>query len=110
MGQAAYPVAHGGCTLELQRLGGALHLGGEVLLHLCGLAGQEGAGLRHQLGVVGRVDAPDAGGAAAAYLVQQTGPGAVCEHRVGRRSAAGTPSALRSPVWLTAQADANGPQ
>ncbi len=85
-GQAADAVADRGGALELQGGGGGFHLGGQFLLHEGGLAGQERLRLANQLAVFRLVDAPDAGGRAAADLEQQAGPGAGGEHRVGAGS------------------------
>ena len=109
-GQRADAVAHRGGVLEFQRLGGLLHLGGEFLLHGAGLAGEERLRLADQLAVVrlarsGRRRAPSSGGSGYS--------------RQGRVRLANTVSAqersrntrcIAVTVWLTAQAEANGPQ
>ena len=70
MRQAADPIAKGGGALELQALGRLLHLLGQRLLHVAGLAAQKRAGLIDQLPVLGFRDPADTGGAAALDLVQ----------------------------------------
>src|ERR1700752_40586 len=46
-------------------------------------AGEEFGRLAHQLGVAGKIDLARAGPGAAADLVEQAGPGAALEERVG---------------------------
>ena len=54
--QRGEPVAVDRGALEIERGGGLLHLGGELLLHRLALAGQERVRLAHQLGIFGEID------------------------------------------------------
>ena len=72
--------------LELQLLGRRLHLQRQLFLHGAGAAGEEGAGLAHQLRIVGVAHLAGAGTGAALDLVQQAGPRAIFIIAVGARA------------------------
>src|SRR5204862_7536530 len=57
--------------------------GGKLRLHRMAAAGEEFGRLAHQLRVAGKIDLARAGAGAAADLVEQAGPGAAFEKRVG---------------------------
>ncbi len=69
--------------LEFELGGGLFHLAREFLLHRAAAAGQEIGRLAHQLGIAGKIDLAGAGPRAAADLIEQAGPGAAFEERVG---------------------------
>ena len=69
-------------ALEIERLRGLLHLGGQLLLHRMALAGQKFARLAHQFVIVVGRDLAGAGRRAALDLEQQAGPRAAFEHRI----------------------------
>ncbi len=69
--------------LEFEFGRGLLHLAGQLLFHQMAAAGQEVAGLAHQLGIAGKIDLAGAGAGAAADLIEQAGPGAAFEEAVG---------------------------
>ncbi len=75
-GEGAEAVAEQGGALEIEVLGGLVHVLGEVILHGLGLAGEELAGLIDELVVVGDRDFAGAGAGAALDLVEHAGPGA----------------------------------
>ncbi len=81
--QRLQAVAQHGRRLELQPVRGRRHLRLELLLDLARPPGQEGPHLGHETGIVGPLDAADAGGRAALDLVLQAGPAAALEDAVG---------------------------
>ena len=82
VGEAADTVADGGGALEFEVFCRQLHLAGEFLLDVAGLAAEEGFGLGDVVAVFGGIDPADARGGAALDLVQQAGAGAVGENGV----------------------------
>ncbi len=96
-------------AFEVQRLGGRVHVLGELRLHVAALAGQEAFGLAHQFGIAGFVDAPDARRAAALDLEQQAGPGAASNTESEQERSRKARCSVLS-VRLTAPALAKGPK
>src|SRR5215208_8257140 len=73
-------------SLEIERLGGPVHLGCKPLLDVAAATGQERLRLLDQPCVIAAVDPGDAGRAASLDLIQQTGTGAIAEHAVAARA------------------------
>ena len=73
-------------ALEVERGGSLLHLRRQLLLDRAALAGEEGVGFAHQLGVFGEIDLARAGCRAAFDLVQQAWPRAAFEESVRARA------------------------
>ena len=80
--QRGEPVAVDRGALEIERGRGFLHLARKLVAHRLALAGQEGVGLPHQLGVFGEIDLLGAGRRAALDLMQQAWPRAAFEKSV----------------------------
>ena len=80
--QRGQPVAVDRGALEIERGRGLLHLAGQLVAHRLALAGEEGVGLAHQLGVSGEIDLLGAGRRAALDLMQQARPRAALEKAV----------------------------
>ncbi|OIQ67457.1 hypothetical protein GALL_509640 [mine drainage metagenome] len=76
-------VAVKGCGFEFELGGSLFHLARELLLHGPAAAGQEIPGLAHELRIAGEIDLPGARSRTAADLVEQAGPRAALEKRVG---------------------------
>ena len=73
-------------AFEVERGRGLLHLRRQLLLDRAALAGEEGVGFAHQLGVFGEIDLARAGCRAAFDLVQQAWPRAAFEESVRARA------------------------
>ena len=71
------------CGFEFELGGSLFHLGREFPLHGPAAAGQEILGFAHELGIAGKIDLSGARPRTAADLVEQAGPGAAFEKRVG---------------------------
>ena len=74
-GQRPDAVPQPGRGLELQIVGRRLHVRGQAVQHLAAAAAQEQVRLLHQLPIGAQADQADAGGAAAADLVEHAGTG-----------------------------------
>src|SRR5207249_9162988 len=72
--------------LEIERLGGTLHLGREALLHIMAMPGEKSLRLIEQCGVGLAADVPDARRAAALDLIEQAGARAIGEQVVAARA------------------------
>ena len=88
-------VAQGGGALEIERLGGLLHVARELFAHRLAAAGEKRLRLAHQLGIVARRDLAGAGRRAALDLMQQARPRPALVDRRPSRSAAGTRARAR---------------
>jgi hypothetical protein len=77
------PVPVAGGALELESLGGLLHLGPHPVLHGVRLAGEERPGRIRHGGIILLGDLARAGAGAALDLIEQAGPGAVLVITVG---------------------------
>ncbi len=73
VGERAEAIAIEGGELEVHRLRRLAHQALQLLLDLGRFAAEEFLGVADQLGIAGFVDPADAGGAAAADLIKQTG-------------------------------------
>ena len=80
--ERAYAVADQRRGLEVERLGGAVHLGRQTLLDVAAAPGQKQLRLLDQPRVIVAFDPADAGRAAALDLMQQAGTGPIVEHTV----------------------------
>ena len=82
-GQCREAVAVKRRGLEFEFGGGLFHFAGELLFHDAAAAGQEIRRLVHQFGIAGEIDLAGARPRTAPDLVEQAGPGAAFEERVG---------------------------
>ena len=85
-GEGADAVAELGRLLELQDVAGFLHAHRQMALDGLAVAFEEGMGLGHQGGVVRAADPLGARRATALDLMEQAGPRAVGENRIGARA------------------------
>ncbi len=83
MRQRRQPVAIDRGALEIEVFGGLLHLPGNLGLHLLAAAGEEILRLLDEFGIVRRRDLAGARARAALDLVEQAGPRAALEDRIG---------------------------
>jgi len=86
VGERAQAVAIDRCQFEVHRLRRLGHQGLQLLLDLGRFAAEEILGVADQLVIAGLVDPADAGRAAAADLVEQTGSIPIGEKAVGAAS------------------------
>ena len=81
--QRRQPVAIERRGLEFEFGRGLFHFAGQLLLDRAAAAGQEILGLAHQFGIAGKIDLAGARPRTAPDLIEQAGPGAAFEKRVG---------------------------